>query len=282
MATGNFTTTTHSAFIPEIWSEKAKVATESNLVMGNLVLRDYEGEIKEMGDTVHIPNISNLTAKQKAADTDVTFETITETSDTISIDQHWYTAFKVEDIVKAQANMDLKAPYTDKAGYALAKKIDTHLLGLYANLSQQVGSAGTDVNETNFLLAIQYLDVNDAPETDRHAVFYADQKSAMLDVDQFVRYDATGQGPADSPIIKGRFGEIYGVNTYFTTNVTTTGSPTGAHNLVFHREFAALAIQKDIRAQSDYNIRSLADEVVLDVLYGYSEYRDNFGVVYLT
>jgi len=41
-------------------------------------------------------------------------------------------------------------------------------------------------------------------------------------------------------------------------------------------------VQADVRIQSDYNIRSLATEVVADVLYGVAEYRDTFAVRILT
>jgi len=282
MAVGNVTTTTAANFIPTIWSSEVKRAVESNLTMAPLVLRNFEGEIRDRGDTVRIVDISNLSVGTKAASTDVAYETITEDKTDIVIDQHKYAAFKVEDIVKVQSNTDLMAEYSNKVGYALAREVDTQLLGLYTDLSQSVGTGGTDIDDETLLEAIQLLDIADAPETDRSGVFYAGQKAAFLDVDQFVRYDAHGIGGQQNPIIRGQFGEIYGVRIFFSTNVTTTGSPTGAHNLVFHKEAFALAMQRDIRVQAQYDIDALADKVVGDVLFGVKEYRDEFGVVVLT
>lgn len=278
----NITVTTAAQFIPEIWSPEVRRAVESNLVAAKLVLRDYEGEITKKGDTVHVVDISNLTVGDKSAGTDVTYEAITEAKTSIVIDKHKYAAFQLEDIVAAQSSVNLLQEYSNKVGYGLSKQIDTDLLGLYTGFSQSVGTDGTDVTAANFLSAIQYLDLADAPETDRAAVFTAGQKKAFLNVDQFVRYDATGIGGQQNPIIRGQFGELYGVRVFFTTNVTTTGSPAGDHNLVFHKEAMALAIQKDIRVQSQYDIDALADKVVGDVLYGVKEYRDTFGVVYKT
>lgn len=280
MAVGNITVTTAANFIPEIWSPEVKRAVESNLTMARLVVRDFEGEIKQRGDTVHIADISNLSVGNKAASTDVSYETITEDKTDITIDKHKYAAFKIEDIVAVQSQTNLVTEYSNKIGYALAKQVDTDLLALYVALSQSVGADNTAVNETNFLAAIQYLDQADAPETERSGVFYAGEKANFLAEDAFVRYDATGIGGQQNPIIKGQFGELYGVKIYFTTNVTTTGSPAGNHNLVFHKEAFALAMQRDIRIQSQYDIDSLAEKVVGDVLYGVTEYRDTFGVVY--
>lgn len=282
MAVGNITTTTAANFIPEIWSPEVKRAVESNLTMAKLVLRDYEGEIQSKGDTVHIADISNLSVGDKSASTNVNYETITEDKTDLTIDKHKYAAFKIEDIVAVQSQTNLLQEYSNKVGYALAKQIDTDLLGLYVALSQSVGADNTDITDDTFLSAIKYLDLADAPETDRSAVFTAGQKAAFLNVDQFVRYDATGIGGQQNPIIRGQFGELYGVRVFFTTNVTTTGSPAGDHNLMFHKEAFALAMQRDIRMQSQYDIDALATKVVGDVLYGVKEYRDAFGVVIKT
>lgn len=283
MASGNITVTTAANFIPEIWSSEVKRAVESNLTMARLVLRTFEGDIKQKGDTVHIVDISNLSVGDKSASTIVTYETITEDKTSLTINKHKYAAFKIEDIVAVQSNTNLVTEYSNKIGYALAKQIDTDLLALYANLSQSVGADSTDITQDNFLAAIKYLDMADAPETDRYAVFTAGQKAAFLNVDEFVRYDVTGVGgSAANPAIRGRFGELYGIQVFFTTNVSTTGSPAGDHNLMFHKEAFALALQKDIRIQSQYDVDYLAEKVVGDVLYGVTEYRDTFGVVIKT
>ena len=279
MATGNITVTTAANFIPELWSPMTKRAVESNLTMARLVMRDFEGEIKQRGDTVHIADISNLSVGDKSASTNVNYETITEGKTDITIDKHKYAAFKLEDIVAVQSNVNLMSEYSNKLAYALAKQIDTDLLALYVALSQSCGADNTAITNDTFLTAIQYLDLADAPETDRSGVFNAGQKANFLNVDEFVRYDANGIGGTQNPIIRGQFGELYGVKIYFSTNVTTTGSPSGDHNLVFHKEAFALAMQRDIRMQSQYDIDALADKVVADVLYGVSEYRDTFGVV---
>lgn len=250
--------------------------------MAKLVMRDYEGEIQSRGDTVHVADISNLSVGDKAASTDVSYETITEDKTSITIDKHKYAAFKLEDIVGVQSNVNLMNEYSNKIGYALAKQVDTDLLALYVALSQSCGADNTAITNDVFLTAIQYLDLADAPETDRSGVFSAGQKANFLNVDEFVRYDANGIGGQNSPIVRGRFGQLYGVDLYFTTNVTTTGSPAGDHNLVFHKEAFALAMQRDIRMQSQYDIDALATKIVGDMLYGVKEYRDTFGVVVKT
>lgn len=297
MTEGNITVTTAANFIPELWSPDCRVATESNLVMAKLVNRQFEGLIQKYGDTVHVGDISNLSVTAKAEDTDVVFETITEGKFDLVINKHYYSAFKVEDIVKIQSIVDLRAKYAEKVGYALAKQVDSDLLGLYSGLSQEVGSAGVDITDANLRTAIQYLDDADAPAGERSLVIKPSQMNAMLALDRFTRADAVGYLAAMSPIVtgklqggsfdptkvKGYFGQAYGVSIYVSTNVTTSGSsPVSTHNLLFHKDAFALAMQQDIRTQAAYNIRSLATEVVADVLYGVGEFRDTFAVEILT
>lgn len=140
----NITTTTGAVFIPEVWSVETLRAAENALVMAPIVKR-YDALVKSRGDTIHIPNISNLTANTKTQGSEVTTQAVTETETSISISTWVETSFEIEDIVKTQSQYDLRTEYTEKAGFAIAEKVDTDLLGLYSSLtSTDVGTYGTD------------------------------------------------------------------------------------------------------------------------------------------
>ena len=109
------TTTTSAVFIPEVWSVETLRAAESELVMAPLVKR-YDSLVKQRGDTIHIPHISNLTANDKTQTAEVTLQNPTETETTIAVDQWKETSFEIEDIVKVQSQYDLRSEYTSKAG----------------------------------------------------------------------------------------------------------------------------------------------------------------------
>lgn len=114
LGTDHITTATATEFIPEVWSREIIRAAERALVMAPLVKR-YDADVSNKGDTIHIPEISNLTTNAKAASTEVTLQTVSESSQTISIDQHRETSFLVEDIVETQSQYDLLSEYTSKA-----------------------------------------------------------------------------------------------------------------------------------------------------------------------
>ena len=58
-------------FIPQIWSGELLVALKKAHVYVSLCNRDYEGEIKAMGDTVKINGIGDITISSYTKDTDI-------------------------------------------------------------------------------------------------------------------------------------------------------------------------------------------------------------------
>src|SRR6185503_20549574 len=101
------------------------VATELVTVM------DHVGK---KGDTVYIPKGTRGAPSAKAASTQVTLIATTETNNTYTINQHWEYSRLIEDLVSVQAFDSLRQFYTDDAGYAMAKKIDSFTQSQWAAL----------------------------------------------------------------------------------------------------------------------------------------------------
>lgn len=277
------TVTTGANFIPEVWSAEVLRAVEMNLVLAKQVKR-YDGDVKSFGDTIHVPNLSNLSANVKVADTAVTPQAVTEGKVDIAIDKHYETSFYVEDILKVQSKYDLLSEYTSKAGYAIAKQTDLLLAGLYAGFSQNVGDGSTAITDANIILGIKKLDQADAPEMDRYFDITASGKADIMGIDKFVLRTGPGWSVADSPILHGAkengfFGDIYGVKVFVTNNlVTSAGTPTVVHNMLFQKEGIGLAMQQSPRTQTQYKQEYLANLVTVDTIFGYAEMRDSFCV----
>lgn len=284
MANAPFNVTTSAVFIPEIWQSEVLMFRERALVAANLIKR-YDADVKSKGDTVHIPNVSELTANTKTAGSEVTLQNVTETETTISIDTHKETSFEIEDIVATQSSYDLRSSYTKSAGYAIAKAIDTSVLALYSSLtSTDVGTYGTDITDATIVAAIQTLDEADAPIEDRAFIIAPSQKAALMKLDKFVKADYLGEYDMPTPVKKGPnnrylWGDVYGIPTYYTNQVpTTAGTPTQTHNVMLHKEAYALALQLGPRTQGNYWAKDLAWLVTCDTIYGVSALRTDHGV----
>ena len=70
--------------------------------------RDYEGEIREAGNTVKIGSIGDITIGDYEKDTDIGDpETLTDDELTLLIDQQKYFNFYVDSVDRAQQNVNV-------------------------------------------------------------------------------------------------------------------------------------------------------------------------------
>lgn len=224
-----------TTFIPELWSARLLYALEKAHVATNLVNRNYEGEISNHGDTVHINTIGAITVKSYTKNTDIDApETLTTTDQTLVIDQAKYFNFQVDDVDKVQAAGELVDTAMGRAAYALADVSDAYLLGVIAAgaaAGNTIGSAaapialtGSNVYE-NIVKLKTKLDKANVPNTGRTIVVPPDVHSLLLLDDRFAKSTATAGQEA---LINGLVGRIAGFDVYMSNNVKTgTGTDTG-------------------------------------------------------
>lgn len=259
-----------------IWAKETLAALESTLVMVPRI-KHYDRDIKSAGQTVEIPNLSNLTANLKVAGQAVTLNYPTETKTTITINQHYESSFLLEDFAEIQSAYDAASEYTSKTGYALAEKMDATVVAeITDNATYSAGAYGTALNDTTILVANRYLDeAKIGPE--RTLAVTPQGKQEMLAIDKFVRYDALGTGAA---IINGKIGTIYGNEVIMSHNLrVTTATPMENNNLLFHKEACAIAIQKDIKFEEQRKSEYLATLYVASALWGVEMLRHDAAVV---
>jgi len=267
----NITNTEATAFIPEIWSKEIIKAVESKLVLAPLVWR-YDKEAK-MGDTIHVPSLTNLVANDKIANVSVTLQAPTETNTDILIDTHKETSYVVEDITELQSNRSLRGLYTEKASYAIAKALDSDLAALGAGFSTTYGTYNTAITTDVILDSIEALDLADVPESERYFCFRPDVKRDLLDLNAYISSDYV----EGRPVATGNIGSLYGVQTFMSNNLVKTGNNTD--NMLFHKQALACAMAQAARAQTDYEQRELGYLTTVDCVYGVKEMRDDFGVL---
>ena len=286
MATFNsFTTTTSAVFLPTIWSNETLRATENALVAAGLVKR-YDYLVKSRGQTIEIPNISNaFTATAKVQGSDVTDTNFTETATLIQINQWYYNSFIIEDIVSVQSNYDLRTEYSNKAGYSIAKQVDTSVMSVWSSWTNTaVGTYGIDIGDAVIVGAMEALNLADMPLEDRAFIIHPKQLSAIMKIDKFVKADYLGQYQNPQPVKTGPnnryvWGEIYGIRVYYTNNLpVTAATPNQYHNMLLHKEAIALALQQAPRLQAAYWLTSLGWRVIVDTIYGYTALRLTGGI----
>lgn len=293
LGTNNVTVTTAATFIPEVWSDEIIAAYKKSLVAANLVKKmNFKGK---KGDTVHIPAPTRGDASAKAASTQVTLIAATEGEKTVAIDQHWEYSRLIEDIVEAQALTSLRQFYTDDAGYALGRKVDSTLIqlgrkanggngtaaynGAYSGADGTTAYTGTAGALTDAAIrrSIQRLDDNDVPMDGRFLIVPPSTRNTLMGIARFTEQAFVGETGASNTIRNGEIGNVYGIPVFVTTNADTA-TDGDRICLLAHKEFAVLVEQMGVRTQTQYKQEWLANLFTADVLFGCDELRDGSAV----
>jgi len=125
-------------FIPEIWSKKLQKIFDKITVMVKLVNTDHEGEVKGGGDTVHVRSFGDITIRNYNREGTLTDDTLTDPMSDLSIDQEKYFSFIVDDVDKAQADINIMEGYSTRAAMAIRNTVDQHLHSQYANANASI------------------------------------------------------------------------------------------------------------------------------------------------
>jgi len=268
MTNGAYHATTNpgavGAFIPEIWSDEVIATYKGNLVAANLVRNiDHAGK---KGDSIHIPTPGRSSANAKAINTDVTANVDNAGTTTITIDQHYEYSMYIEDFAELQALNSMRKFYTDDAGFALAKTVDSKIITDLDGASALTGGNAVITSVTDWdaslLVAIENLNDNDVPVNDRSLIVTPSTMTALMTEERFTEQAFIGDGKA---IKTGKIGQIYGVDVYMSTQVGTGNTEKA---FLFQKDAHVLATQQSVRTQTQYKQEKLADLFTADTIYG--------------
>jgi P22 coat protein - gene protein 5 len=279
-------------------------ALMGNLVMGNLVNRDFEPTLAQAGDTVNVPIPPTLVANNLADGGTVQTQNPVLGNAQIVLNTHAEATFQVPDVTKVLAVPDLLKLYMQPAMVALAERIETDLLNLYASLSANpaVGTAGTPITEAVVDAAETALFTAKVPASDpKYLVTDATTYSQLRQIQRFSEYHTAGDAGLRA-IVEGSVGKIKDFFVFRSQFVAKTGSPVTTHNLAFARSALGLVIRRlpqplpgtgaiaeyaelgnfGMRVILSYQPNTLAQQFTVDVLYGVGVLRNSFGVPVLS
>lgn len=126
----------YQTFIPTVWNASLNRELERRHIFAKHTNREYEGDVKELGDSVRILNVGRPTIHKTNTDNKDTFhkqlneaEIIENSSITMPIKQIAYYRYYIGDIDKQQAKNDgrVMAAYQKETAEALANDIDVYI-----------------------------------------------------------------------------------------------------------------------------------------------------------
>lgn len=258
--------------IPQLWSKKLLERFYDATVLNAISNTDYEGEIKNYGDTVIVNKIPDITISNYRMGDNLSTERPAADTDSLLIDQGKYWSFIMDDVADAQAMIDMVPKWAENASERLKIVVDTDVLAylvgkasatnrgatagkLSLNINLGVAATPVTISKTTVIDYIvdlgTVLDEVNCPETGRKLVIPAWFAGKIKKSDL---KDASLSGDSVSIARNGRLGMIDRFELYISNLLPKTG----ANHYVFaiHPKALSFATQltktESLRAESTF------------------------------
>jgi hypothetical protein len=298
---GAITSTNVATAIVKLVAADALPALMGNLVMGNLVNRDYEPALATAGDTINVPIPPAMVANNIAEGGTVTLQNPSLGNAQIVLNTHAEASFLIPDVTKVLAVPDLLKLYMQPAVVAIAESIETNLLSLYASFTSNtaVGTPGTTIiEETVDAAETALFSAKAPPSANKYLVVDSATYSALRQIPRFSEFNTAGEAGLRA-IVDGSVGKMKDFYIFRSQFVAHTGSsPVTTHNLAFTRDAIGLVVRRlpqplpgtgaiaeyaelgsfGMRVTMSYQPNTLAQQFTVDVLYGVGVLQNLFGV----
>ena len=213
-------------FIPEIWSTKLIEKYYDSTVLSQISNTDYEGEIRNQGDKVHIRTTPTLEIHDYQIGQTLVNQRPEAPTLELLIDKGFYWSAIIDDVVEKQQDIDQMNLWAQDAAEQLKIKLDSRVLGSIVpdvhaeNKGQNAGriSGNIDLGATGNALAVdrdnvletilmmgQVLDEQNTPESNRFLILPY-WMTTMLKLSDIKDASLTGDGT--TPLRNGRVGMI--------------------------------------------------------------------------
>jgi hypothetical protein len=272
-----------------------------NLVMGNLVNRDYEPVLAHAGDTINIPIPPTMVANNILEGGAVQPQNPSLGNAQIVVNTHVESTFQIPDVTKVLAVPDLLKIYMQPAVAAIAQRMESDLLNLYAGFTANtpVGTPGTAITEAVVDAAETALFLAKVPpQEQKYMLVDANTYSQWRQIPRFSEYQNAGEAGLRA-IVDGSIGKVKDFFVFRSQFVPKTGSgPVNTHNMAFTKNALGLVIRRlpqplpgtgaiaeyaelgnfGMRVVMSYQPNTLTQQFTVDVLYGCGVLRNELGV----
>lgn len=261
-------------FIPTIWSARLLAHLDKKHVYAALVNRDYEGEIRNFGDTVKINQIGDITIKDYVKGQPIADPQDIDGDQTIlTIDQAKYFNFAIDDVDAAQVNPKLMDKAMQRAAYGMNDVTDQYLANLMYLAAENNGDGlGSDdapivpTKDTAYDLLVDLgtdLTEKNVPTEGRWAVVPAWFHGLLLKDNRFV---GNGTDYNRALIEGGEVGVAAGFKIWLSNNVPNAAG--AKYKIIAGTNEAASFAEQILKTEAYRPEKSFADAVKGLHVYG--------------
>lgn len=286
--------------IVKLVASEAMAPLLGELVMGNLVNRSYEPLLATQGDTANVPIPGTMTANVMGFDAGtVTKQNPNLGNGQIVLNRHIEATFSIPDVYQAIAFPGVMAAYMGPALNALATKVETDLLALYAGFTSNtaIGTAAVPITEALVDQAESVMFNALVPASQpRYMIVDSGNYGAIRSIPRFSEAQTAAEAGV-SALIAGKIGILKGINIFRSQMITVTGG-TNNHCIAFHKDAIGMIMRRlpqplpgtgaiaeygelgnfGYRVVLSYEPGTLAQTFTVDMLYGVAVLRNAFGL----
>jgi hypothetical protein len=202
---------------PSVIAREALVVLENNMVMANLVHRDYSDEFTNVGDTVTVRKPAKFTAKNFTGS--IIRQDATEGSVPVKIDRHRDVSFEVTSKEMTLDIRDFSAQLLSPAMRAIAQAVDEDLLNECASVTASVPGTANPTNLADIANLSKTLDIAKVPMDMRRLVLNPTHKYRYALTDNLSKVAYAGNGET---LRNAELGRVYTLDTYMDQNCPDT------------------------------------------------------------
>lgn len=207
---------------PEIIAKEALLQLENNLVMADLVHRDYSPEFAKVGDTITIRKPAKFNAKNFLGK--IEKQDITEGSVPVKLDRLRDVSVDVTSKELTLDIQDFSVQVIQPAMKAIAQSIDEDLISYGVEKAGSKVSATTKPTNLEDIAKIaKSLDLKKAPMTERRLVLHPTHKYNYALTDNLSKVSYAGD---NATLRDALLGKVYSLDTYMDQNAPDTNAPT--------------------------------------------------------
>jgi len=200
---------------PTIIAKEALIVLENNLVLANLVHRDYSSEFQQVGATILVRKPATFTSASVSGT--VNLSTAVESSVAVVLNQQLDVTFNVSDRELSLNVVDFSEQFIQPVMRAHAQKVDELVAALYADVAGHFAvSSVASVSDIAGLRAVQ--NILKVPMTERRLVFHPSVEAKYLPLDAFLHAEKRGDTQA---IKEASMGRVLGYDCYMDQNMKT-------------------------------------------------------------
>ena len=115
------------AFIPTLWSGKLLAKFYQNTMLSEVTNTDYEGELKNQGDTVRIRLAPSISISDYTVGQSLSYEVPTPSFQDMQVNKGKYFGVQVNDVLAYQSDMSLMNMFTEDAAKQLKIAIENEV-----------------------------------------------------------------------------------------------------------------------------------------------------------